>query len=532
MRIRNLILVFGIVNACLYSALLPLWEGFDEAFHFSNVEALWQTRRLPVMGRSVLMQDVVRSFDLAPNSYLLRGRTPQSMTFEQWFALPVSEKEQLRRGLDAVRPSGESGQLNYEAHHPPLAYLTFAALDWPMSNAPLTTRVLILRLFAAVTSVLMLFFGAGALCRALGVPGRFRNGALFAMFCSQILYATIAHVANDWLAVGLSALFLASLAELVAEPSHCAAWRTAVWLALGLTTKAYFLVFALIALSVAAILIWRRGVPIRTVWPGSLLVLFIAGPWYLRNLLLYKTFSDTYEASDGIGLRQAIAAARKMNWPATIGFLASGSLWTGNNTFTSFSRLTLNFVLALLMLSFGAWVFKKRLMRPAETVMGGVIVIFSAAVAYASAANFAHMHGTVPGASPWYTQVLLAPLLALAFLGLSRWGRWGKLVAACAVLLWTWILIATWTIKLFPMYSGAGAAPMRARDIPVWYAHRAWEHIHDLSLLALAPGRLLYAGLALSLALAIGIAFAVIRKLLAGQLTSVTNANATFVDYQ
>lgn len=73
---------------------------------------------------------------------------------------------------------------------------------------------------------------------------------------------------------------------------------------------------------------------------------------------------------------------------------------------------------------------------------------------------------------------------------------------------------------------------MRARDIPVWYAHRAWEHIHDLSLLALAPGRLLYAGLALSLALAIGIAFAVIRKLLAGQLTSVTNANATFVDYQ
>jgi hypothetical protein len=29
---RHAILLFAIVNACLYSGLLPLWEGFDEAF--------------------------------------------------------------------------------------------------------------------------------------------------------------------------------------------------------------------------------------------------------------------------------------------------------------------------------------------------------------------------------------------------------------------------------------------------------------------------------------------------------------------
>ena len=46
LRLRHAIMMFGILNACLYSALLPLWEGFDEAFHYGYVETLWQTHRL------------------------------------------------------------------------------------------------------------------------------------------------------------------------------------------------------------------------------------------------------------------------------------------------------------------------------------------------------------------------------------------------------------------------------------------------------------------------------------------------------
>jgi len=45
--------------------------------------------------------------------------------------------------------------------------------------------------------------------------------------------------------------------------------------------------------------------------------------------------------------------------------------------------------------------------------------------------------------------------------------------------------MATWTVKLFPMYSGGGAAPMRMHD--VWKLVCAWRRAHtrDLSLLAL-----------------------------------------------
>jgi hypothetical protein len=504
--------MLGVLNACLYSGLLPLWEGFDEPFHYAYVESLWQTHRLPVLGRTLIPTDVSQSFQFAPVSYIVHGWIPQATTFDAWFLLPQAEKERRRSELDLLRPDPEnSPRTNYEAHHPPLAYIVLALLDWPMSNAPITVRVLVLRLFAAVFSTVLLYFGATALCRALQMPERSVNAALFTIFCSEMLYATIAHVANDWLAVGLSALFLASLASFAARPDRRSALSAASWLAAGLLTKAYFLAFALLAVAATAILIWRRRTRVTTALAGGVLVLALAGPWYARNLVLYKNVSGTQEEYDGVGVWQTLAAARRINWAATAGFLARGSLWTGNNSFTSFSRSTLNNMLVLLFLALAAWGFYRSLIRPAEQIAFAAIVLFSLAVAYASCASFAHTNGDVPGASPWYTQVLLAPVIALAYLGMSRWKGFGPVLAACTAAVWAWVMIATWTVKLFPLYSGAGAAPMRLHDAWNWYLHGAAAHRHDLSLLALAPPSLLYAGLLVSLTLTILLSAAVIR---------------------
>jgi hypothetical protein len=95
-------------------------------------------------------------------------------------------------------------------------------------------------------------------------------------------------------------------------------------------------------------------------------------------------------------------------------------------------------------------------------------VRFSAAIAYDSCASFARMHGDSPGSSPWHTQVLLAPVLSLAYLGMSRWKRFGTVLAAATSVIWGWVLIATWTVKLFPMYFGRGRvsdAPARYREL-------------------------------------------------------------------
>jgi len=513
-RIRHSILLFGIVNACLYSALLPLWEGFDESFHYAYVESLWQTSQLPVLGRTLIPADVYDSFLLAPVSYIVQGWIPQATTFDAWSSLPEAEKERRRSQLERLRPQPRSpAGTNYEAHHAPLAYLLLALLDRPMSHAPITVRVLVLRLFGAVCGTLLLYFGAGALFRALRLPEPSANAALFTIFCSQMLYATIAHVANDWLAVGISALFLASMARLVTTPDRRTALTVGLWLAAGLLTKAYFLAFAPLAVAASALLIGRGRLQVKTALLVGTMVLVLAGPWYARNLALYGNVSGTQEEYDGIGIGQTLAAAPHIDWVATAGFLARASLWTGNNSFTAYSRKTLNGILALLFAALVAWVMSRRSIQPAEQILFAAIVLFSLAVAYASCASFAHTHGDVPGASPWYTQVLLTPVIALAYLGLSRWKSAGPVLAVCTVALWTWVLTVTWIVKLFPLYSGAGAAPLRIHDLWNWYMHRAAAHMHDLSLLGLAPASLLYAGLVVSLGLAILLSAVVIRDL-------------------
>jgi hypothetical protein len=518
MQLRRAILLFGLVNAALFSALLPLWEGFDEAFHYGYVEALWQTGRLPVLGRALLPNDVSLSFRAAPMSYIVCRSIPDATSYDVWLALPQVEKERRRQRLDLLRPEHiESAAPNYEAHHPPLAYLLLAPLDWAISKASITMRVLVLRLFGAVCCMVLLYFGMSALCRTLDVPEPFANAALFAIFCSEMLYATIAHVANDWLAVGISAMFFAALASFIKEPSRRSATGVGAWLAAALLTKAYFLAFALLTTASAALIVWRRRAGMKMLFPGIMLALVLAGPWYTRNMVLYGNISGTQEEFDGIGFSQTLAAAPRIDWIATAGYLARGSIWTGNNSFTSFSRGTLGFALGLLFTGLGAWLYRRRLIQTGERVMFAGIVLFSAAIAYASCASFADRNGNVAGASPWYTQVLLTPVMALAFLGLSRWRRAGPVLAACTAMVWAWILIATWTVKLFPMYSGAGAAPRRIRDLWNWYAHQAAAHTDDFSLLALAPVPLLYVGLVVSVALCVLTGAAVIRNLGTGE---------------
>jgi hypothetical protein len=509
---RHAILLFGLLNAALFSALLPLWEGFDEAFHYGYVESLWQTRQLPVLAVTRLPRDVAESLRLAPVSHVVARTLPESAPYDVWFALPPAERERRRGALEGLTLlAGSDARTNYEAHQPPLAYLLLAPLDAALSRFPITARVSVLRLCCGVGAVVLLFLGTGALCRVLEVPERFETAALLAIFCSEMFYASAAHVANDWLAIGIAAFLLAALAEMVRAPDRRTALRVGAWLAAGLLTKAYFLIFAAVVAGVWATLLVRRSLRMSAVLPPALLVLALGGPWYARNMALYGNVSGTQEAYDGIGLRQAVAAARHIDWWSTSGYLARASLWTGNNSFGSFSRATLNVMLALLAIGVAAWCVQRRRVRPAEWMVGIASVVFSVGVAYACCTNFAEHGADAAGASPWYTQVLLAPVVVLAYLGLSRWPRVGAALAAVSVLLWTWVLIATWMLKLFPLYSGGGTAPMRARDVWAWYTHGA--HAAELSLTALAPAAWLYAGMVVSIVMAVGLAVVRIREL-------------------
>jgi len=66
--------------------LLPLWEGFDEPFHFGYVQYLASERKFPDPRKSRLSEEVGRSLLLAPASVAVKRNLPKVTTYPEFFA--------------------------------------------------------------------------------------------------------------------------------------------------------------------------------------------------------------------------------------------------------------------------------------------------------------------------------------------------------------------------------------------------------------------------------------------------------------
>jgi hypothetical protein len=98
------------------------------------------------------------------------------------------------------------------------------------------------------------FYGVVYTTRAaIPVMRRQKSGYIFQV---EMLYATIAHVSNDWLAVSVSVWVFAAWAAFLQNPHLRTALTASAWLATGLVTKAYFLAFALWAIAVLGATLW------------------------------------------------------------------------------------------------------------------------------------------------------------------------------------------------------------------------------------------------------------------------------------
>src|SRR5207248_2883045 len=95
MKVKHLVFALALINAVLYSCALPLWEGFDEPFHFGYLESISVSHQFPVLHQTTVSARIWRSLELVPLSWLLSQAIPGSISFEQWFHL--SREEKLRR---------------------------------------------------------------------------------------------------------------------------------------------------------------------------------------------------------------------------------------------------------------------------------------------------------------------------------------------------------------------------------------------------------------------------------------------------
>jgi hypothetical protein len=462
---------FGILNAVLYSVLLPLWDGFDEPFHYGYVETLATRHAIPKLGSTPLSQEIVQSLYLAPASQVVRHNLPFITTFSDYFALPAPERARRRAELMRLSPElrqrDAAGSPNYEAQQAPLAYLLMVPGNRLWGRAPLPRRVLYLRLFCAIAACLLQMAGTLALARLLELDAAASCLAVFLVLSAQMFYASVAHVSNDWLAIPLTTWTLVALLRLWRQPqldnSSLLGWAVAA----GLLTKAYFLAWLLVG---AGTVVWvaarRRNSELATVF--MTIVLVVAGPWYVRNLLLYGSLSAIQPAAGGgLGSAEVARAVPSLPWGQSLLPLMRGSLWTGNNSFTSFSRATLDVMLMLILAGAFWWLWsaRKSASRTTEALLAAGCLSFLAAVLYNCVVYFAHTGGTQVTATPWYTQAVAAPLTCLVCLGFSRSGRVGRWAGVVLASISAYIIAATYLVKLIPMYAGCASGRMHLPDL-------------------------------------------------------------------
>lgn len=512
MTARTLLIVYALANSALYSLLLPLWEGFDEPFHFAYSQSLANGYGLPDPRTARLSREVGESLLLAPASHVVKQNLPDVTTYAQFFALPLSRQLQLRdklRNIPAEWRWQPSRFLNYEAHHPPLAYALLAFPERLLAGLALRHRVAVLRLFAATAGSLLLLGGANRLFRQLGIQGPWKTAALFCLLSCQMTWATLARVSNDWLAVPLAVWTLVALNRYGASPSLRASTNAAVLFATALLTKAYFL--ALLPL-LPVPFVWRRRWSDLSV--ASAIVCVLAGPWYVRNVVRYGVLTGTQESRAGIDLPMVVHSFQTLDWSAVVLSSVRSSIWTGNNSFLTFSATTLNVMSATGLLALLLWAVGSH--SRSEWITFLFCVLFLLALSYAAVVSHIYTHGTATGPSPWYAQAMSAPIAGLAFLGASR-SKWiGTIVAAALMSLSGYVIAVTYVLKLIPLYGGYEG---RVSLTGVLFSDRSLTRIAaNLDRIVLAPPILVYALTGLVVMLAIVQIGIVIRSLVRQEL--------------
>lgn len=491
------------MNVWLYAALLPLWDGFDEPFHYGYVHQLSHSSGLPVSGRTMMPAELCESLRLVPAGVVAQRNLKFALTHEEYLRLPPAERQARRAALRSLPAAPEPGGcfVNYEAQQAPLAYAVLALPDVLLRGAPLPDRILILRGLCGSIALLLLMAGFAMLSAELRLSGAVRDAALFATLCVQMFYATTTHITNDFLAAPLFTLILATSLRFFRTAAARDGVACAATVGAALATKAYFLA-AVPVFAVMLAVLWRAR---RAAWPKVVALLGVAALpsawWYLRNVALYGTVSGINQANGGATLPQALRSLLEIRWPASLAYMLRGMLWTGNNSFTAFSQTTLNILLILGGTGVALFLWRRR----GNYLIAGYFGMFVAALIYSAGVFYFEMPGQSRGSSPWYILPLVPALYLMATRGLSAW-------AAPFLLLNAYVINATYLVKLIPQYGGYAGARSTPGALWDWYMREPGiaANLRDL---CLGPPVLIAVLTGLVLALSAVLSVAIVRDL-------------------
>ncbi len=332
-----------IARGCFYSALLPLWEGYDEPYHFSFIQYVAAHRALPRPDTPV-SREVQASLHLAPLSWehRLHALEPPIYTEDAYWRLPESVRQELQQQLRAIPPNWgmQSGTapVMYEAQQAPLYYWLMAEPLRLAAGWQLAARVLLVRWLSVFICSLLVpvawvaarqFFSSDAL--ALGIVA--------VIVCMPELMIDICRAGNECLAVliySLLTLLLLLASRATRPPVFLAAGLV---LGIGLLTKAYFLLAIPAFAAIAVYSAWRSrgrsGGVLLNAAGGLGMAVLICVAWYWRNHALTGTWSgeEANVAAMRGGLPHVLESAVRVKWIGGVTSVLISHIWFGGWSF-------------------------------------------------------------------------------------------------------------------------------------------------------------------------------------------------------
>lgn len=320
-----------------YSAMLPLWEGYDEWAHFAVIRHMVNDGELLVSRQAPVPRDVEASLQLAPVPWEMRSLAPPSYTQDDFWRLSREERERRESAFQAMpaawgKEYGSGPFSAYEALQPPLYYWMMAPALWlcQLFHAGLEGQVLALRLLSSLLASLVvpLVFLLGR--QVWGDSGT-ALGAAAIVALMPGLALDVARVGNDCLAVVLFTLLTWLAVKTVEEGlSIGLAVAGGLVLGFGLLTKAYFLAAIPAALAVWIYGSWRARHAGHAAVAASLGAI-VPGWWYVYNLRTTGTLSGLSESVmlRGMGAGEMLHKAGEIKWAKAVDAIFFSHLYFG-----------------------------------------------------------------------------------------------------------------------------------------------------------------------------------------------------------
>lgn len=442
-----------IVRLAFYATMLPLWEPMDEWAHFAVVQSTAIRGELLARRERPIPRNIEASLGLAPLPWELRRFASPSVTHDNWWQLPETERRARIEALRAIpeswaREDGSGAFSNYEAQQPPLYYWIAGPLVWLMRGWSLASQVVALRWLTALLASLTLPLVYRIACE-LFADRRMALGCAAVLAVMPGFAGAVARVSNDGLAAPLYALLLWTVLRYWRKPSAAAACAVGTALGLALLTKAYFLTAAPVAV---ALLLWCRSTR-RAGLAACSIPLLTAGWWYLRSLLADGSLLTTGSMS---GLEASPASVLK-NVPSVPWVRAVDAILFSHIYCLGWSWLTVRswmyhtfyILLALAVVGLAPW-----LRRPGMRWLLAFYAFFCAGELWHAALMYTARG--IPASMGWYLYGAVAAEVPLAVAGLSTWlPAWLRQWAApvCAALFAALDLFAMHVLAL-PYYAG------------------------------------------------------------------------------